>query len=198
MMLSDADKRTLLEFARESIEAGLNLRTLAPLPARSYPESLQQHRSAFVTLHLDQALRGCCGSIEPSYPLFEEVWRSAAAAAFGDPRFPALRASEWPHTHVHVSVLERLQPMPSSSEEELLNWLQPGVDGVVLQWGHARATFLPSVWEQLPDKRSFLQHLKAKAGWPVDFWSPEIQAWRYGTESFEEVHSRTATLTSSH
>ena len=197
MMLGDADKGTLLGLARESIEAGLDLRTLAPLPPRSYPASLQEHRSAFVTLHLDQALRGCCGSIEPHYPLFEEVWRSAAAAAFGDPRFPALRASEWPHTHVHVSVLERLQPMPSSSEEEVLNWLQPGADGVVLQLGFARATFLPSVWEQLPDKRSFLQHLKAKAGWPVDFWSPEIQAWRYGTESFEDVHARTSPLTSS-
>jgi AMMECR1 domain-containing protein len=78
--------------------------------------------------------------------------------------------------------------MPSSSEQEVLHWLQPSVDGVVLQLGYARATFLPSVWEQLPDKRSFLQHLKAKAGWPVDFWSPEIQAWRYGTESFEDVH----------
>ena len=197
MMLGDADKHALLGLARESIEAGLDLRRLAPLPARSYPASLHEHRSAFVTLHVDQALRGCCGSIEPQYPLFEEVWRSAAAAAFGDPRFPALRASEWPHTCVHVSVLERLQPMPSSSEEEVLNWLQPGVDGVVLQLGFARATFLPSVWEQLPDKRSFLQHLKAKAGWPVNFWSPEIQAWRYGTESFEDVHARTLPLTSS-
>ena len=198
MMLGDADKRTLLGLARESIEAGLDLGTLAPQPGRSYPASLQEHRSAFVTLHLGHALRGCCGSIEPQYPLFEEVWRSAAAAAFGDPRFPALRASEWPRTHVHISVLERLQPMPSSSEEDVLNWLQPDIDGMVLQLGFARATFLPSVWEQLPDKRSFLQHLKAKAGWPIDFWSPEIQAWRYGTESFEEVHSGTSPHSTSH
>jgi hypothetical protein len=190
MMLTDSDKEILLEFARESIEAGLQLRTLAPLPERSYPETLAEYRSAFVTLQLGQALRGCCGSIEPQYPLFEEVWRSAAAAAFGDPRFPALAASEWPQTDVHVSVLEPLQPMPSTSEEEVLSWLQPNVDGVVLQLGYARATFLPSVWEQLPDKRSFLQHLKAKAGWPRDFWSPDIQAWRYGTESFQGARFR--------
>lgn len=189
MMLTASDKDILMEIARESIEAGLNLRRLAPLPRRSYPAALEEHRSAFVTLQLGQALRGCCGSLEPQYPLFEEVWRSAAAAAFGDPRFPTLGASEWSQTHLHVSVLEPLQPMPSSSEEEVLSWLQPHVDGVVLQLGYARATFLPSVWEQLPDKRSFLQHLKAKAGWPGDFWSPDIQAWRYGTESFAAARS---------
>lgn len=188
-MLTEAEKQFLLELVRESIEAGLPLQALAALPRRSWPHSLEAHRSAFVTLHVDDALRGCCGSIEPRFPLFEEVWRSAAAAAFGDPRFPPLRASEWPQTHVHVSVLEPLQRMPASSEEEVLSWLRRGVDGVVLELGPARATFLPSVWEQLPDERSFLQHLKLKAGWTADFWSPGIQAWRYGAESFGDTHS---------
>lgn len=185
-MLSETDKRTLLALARESIEAGLAERARAQVPQREMPPALQAQHAAFVTLHTKGALRGCIGSIEPQYPLFAEVWRNAAAAAFSDPRFPALRPAEWPDTTIEISVLEPLQPMPAASEQALLDRLQPGIDGLVLQLGEARATFLPSVWEQLPTPTLFLNTLKAKAGWPAAFWSERMQAWRYGTESFGE------------
>jgi AmmeMemoRadiSam system protein A len=184
--LSEPDKQSLLALARESIEAGLERRALAPAPQREVAPTLRAHRAAFVTLYVKGTLRGCVGSIEPCYPLFVEVWRNAAAAAFSDPRFPPLTRAEWPEAALHISVLEPLQPIPASSEQALLERLHPGHDGLVLQLDTARATFLPSVWEQLPAPQDFLTQLKAKAGWPAAFWSPRMQAWRYGTESFGE------------
>lgn len=184
--LSEQDRRWLLKFARESIEAGLRARSQAPLPERDVSPALQEERAAFVTLHVRGALHGCIGSIEPRYPLFVEVWRNAASAAFADPRFPALTEAEWPDTTAHISVLERPQPLRAETEHALVEQLRPGVDGLVLELNGARATFLPSVWEQLPSPQEFLAHLKAKAGWPETFWSQHMKAWRYGTESFGE------------
>jgi uncharacterized protein len=184
--LSQQDKRSLIALARESIEAGLPARAGVPVPQRDFAPTLHVQRSAFVTLHVAGALQGCIGSIEPRNPLFVEVWRNAAAAAFSDPGFPALTSAQWPDTRVHLSVLEPLQAIPAAHEQTLLDGLRPGIDGLVLQLDEARATFLPSVWEQLPTPHDFLAHLKAKAGWPATFWSPRMQAWRYGTESFGE------------
>lgn len=184
--LSEQDKRSLLALARESIEVGLPSRAGTPLPQRDFAPTLHVLRSAFVTLHVNGALRGCVGSIEPRYPVFAEVWRNAAAAAFSDPRFPALTSVEWPDTTLHLSVLEPLQAVPAANEQTLLDGLRPGIDGLVLQLDEARATFLPSVWEQLPSPQDFLAHLKAKAGWPATFWSSRMQAWRYGADSFGE------------
>lgn len=180
MTLTELDELELLALARDSIAAGLEHRTRAPLPQGPFSPALSEHHSVFVTLRIDEELRGCCGSIEPSRPLFEEVWCSAAAAAFGDPRFPPLSGVEWPRTHLHLSILEPLQPLSAASEQQLLDQLRPRIDGLVLELGSARVTFLPSVWEQLPDKIAFLRHLKAKAGWHPDFWSPQMKAWRYG------------------
>lgn len=185
-MLSEADQRSLIALARESIEAGLTIRACSPVPRRDVAAALQVQRAAFVTLYVSGALRGCIGSIEAHYPLFVEVWRNAAAAAFSDPRFPVLSPAEWPDASIHISVLEPLQPLPAASEQALLDRLQPGIDGLVLQLDETRATFLPSVWEQLPTRQDFLDQLKAKAGWPATFWSERMQAWRYGTESFGE------------
>ena len=184
--ITEQDRQWLLSFARESIEAGLFTRSHAPLPQRDVSSALQEERAAFVTLHVGGALHGCIGSLEPRYPLFVEVWRNAASAAFSDPRFPALTKAEWPDATLHISVLERPQPLRADSEQALLHQLRPGVDGLVLELNGARVTFLPSVWEQLPSPEQFLAHLKAKAGWPATFWSSQMQAWRYGTESFGE------------
>lgn len=186
MTLDHADRRALIALARESIDTALSLRALTPYPAREVSPALHEHRSAFVTLRIGEDLRGCCGSIEPSRPLFQEVWRSAWASAFADPRFAPLTEQEWPSTHIHLSVLERPQPIDAATELRVLEQLRPGVDGLILQLGANRATFLPAVWEQLPTPREFLRHLKAKAGWHPDFWSPQIKAERYAAESFGE------------
>jgi AmmeMemoRadiSam system protein A len=180
------ERRALIALARESIDAGLALRALGLFPQRSFSPALNEPRSAFVTLRIGGDLRGCCGSVAPSQALHQEVWRSAWASAFSDPRFAPLSRAEWPRTHVHLSILERAQLLDASSEQVLLQQLRPGIDGLTLELGAARATFLPAVWDQLPNPHEFLRHLKAKAGWSEDFWSPQIHAERYRAESFGE------------
>jgi AmmeMemoRadiSam system protein A len=124
-----------------------------------------------------------------------DVWRNAVAAAFGDPRFAALSQDQWPRAQVHISALSVPEPLQIENEAALLAALRPNVDGLVLELRHAahsssnyvppgRATFLPAVWEQLPDPQSFVQQLKSKAGWPSDFWSSDIQVSRYVAEEF--------------
>jgi uncharacterized protein len=185
MTIAHYDRSSLLAVARQSIEAGLATGRLAPMPAVGSP-SLSVPRATFVTLHARENLRGCCGSIEPRLPLAEDVWRNAWASAFADPRFPSLIPAEYPQLNIHISVLSPLQRIQVADEDELLSMLRPSEDGLLLQHGAARATFLPAVWDSLPDPRVFLSQLKLKAGWREEFWSPEIEVWRYTTESFGE------------
>lgn len=185
MTIDAADRSELLRLARTSIERGLAEGHRAPAPTAS-SATLAERRATFITLRTGVDLRGCCGSIEPRFPLAEDVWRNAWASAFADPRFPTLSAAEYPRLDIHISVLTPLERMTMSSESELLATLRPGTDGLMLQFGAARATFLPAVWETLPDPQEFVRQLKLKAGWRQDFWSADIEAWRYATESFGE------------
>lgn len=185
MTIAPADRSELVRLARASIEAGLGTGKLAPPPEALSP-ALSARRATFVTLRVRDDLRGCCGSIEPRFALAEDVWRNAWASAFRDPRFPPLEHSEYGQLRLHVSVLTPLERIEAANESDLLASLRPGVDGLVLTLGPARATFLPAVWRTLPDPAEFLRHLKVKAGWSPTFWSPQIQAWRYETESFGE------------
>jgi uncharacterized protein len=186
MAIDATDRRELLALARRSIELGLEQGRLAPVPS-AYSPTLSQHRATFVTLHEHDDLRGCCGSIEPRFPLAEDAWRNAWASAFADPRFPPLTRDEYPALELHISVLTPLERVPVASEQELLTALRPDHDGLMLARGAARATFLPSVWESLEDPVQFVRQLKLKAGWRPDFWSPDIEVWRYETESFGET-----------
>jgi AmmeMemoRadiSam system protein A len=167
----------------------------APPAASALPQDLRQARASFVTLTIEGALRGCCGTLDPSRPLALDVWCNAQATAFNDPRFPPLTVQEWVLADLEVSVLSLREPMTVSSETDLLRQLVPGRDGLVLAWRGARATFLPKVWDQLGDPREFVQHLKLKAGWSAHFWSDEIEVWRYGSEVLSQEHP--ATLTAS-
>lgn len=185
MTIAPTDRSELLRLARGSIEAGLSTGRLAPAAAIASP-ALGARRSTFVTLRVRDDLRGCCGSIEPRFALAEDVWRNAWASAFADPRFPALVHEEYAGIHLHISVLTPLERMTVVNEIDLLASLRPGIDGLVLELGAARATFLPAVWKSLPDPVDFVRRLKAKAGWPPTFWSSQIQAWRYQAESFGE------------
>lgn len=155
-----------------------------PYAGEPFHPELNQLGASFVTLRNDGNLRGCCGTIDATRPLCRDVWDNAWAAAFADPRFPPLMAEEWPQTGVQISLLSEPQRCDVASEMELLDTLRPGVDGLILQFGSRRTTFLPAVWEQLPDPEHFVRHLKMKAGWPLDFWPAGMEVWSYTTLSF--------------
>jgi uncharacterized protein len=182
--LEPAQRAELHDVARASIELALRQGHLVPYSGAPHDPELDRPSASFVTLRVGEELRGCCGTIEPSRRLVEDVWNNAWASAFADPRFPPLTRQEWPETNLQISVLSEPERLDVRSEAELLEALRPGRDGLILQFGAHRSTFLPAVWEQLPEPARFVQHLKQKAGWPEDFWPPDMEAWRYTTESF--------------
>lgn len=181
----EEERRTLLEIAFASIGHGLS--TYRPLSVASgdFAAALQDARAAFVTLHIEERLRGCIGSLEPRRPLVVDVAENAFAAAFRDPRFPALSAPELTALECHISVLGTPITMTFDSESDLIAQLRAGIDGLVLEEvGGYRGTFLPSVWEQLPAPRDFFSQLKRKAGLPEDYWSETLRVLRYETTGF--------------
>ncbi len=180
--LSDAEQSRLLDIARSSLKSGLSAGRPAEVDLETLPPRLREPRATFVTLEKNHDLRGCIGSLQPSRPLAADVAHNAFAAAFRDPRFPPLREDELPALEIHISILSPLEPLEFKSEEDLLRQMRPQVDGVLLADGFYQGTFLPSVWESLPDPHSFLRHLKLKAGLPADYWSDTIRAWRYTVE----------------
>ncbi len=177
--------RILLTMARSAISERLGMSLDGYMPVNA--PWLNEKGACFVTLKINGSLRGCIGSIEACRPLIEDIHANAVAAAFQDPRFPPLTLEEFERLRIEVSVLTPLEPMAFSSEEDAANQLRPGVDGVVLQYRHHRGTFLPQVWEQLPDPRMFLAHLKLKAGLAADFWHPDVLLYRYRVEKFSEA-----------
>ena len=156
--------------------------------ARVRPHAaLDRPGATFVTLKQDGELRGCIGSLEAHRLLAIDVRRNALAAAFSDPRFPPLAAQELEVTTVEVSLLSPASRVEVADEEDLLARLEPGVDGIVLELGRRRATFLPQVWETLPDPRDFIGALKRKAGMPADFWSAEMRVSRYTVSKWQQA-----------
>lgn len=177
----------MLELARQAVVCGVGH---APPPSTlangSIPPLLMEPRATFVTLEKNNQLRGCMGSLEAYRPLIEDLTNNAIAAALEDPRFPPLCAEEIPELLISISILSPPEPLAVKSEEDLLEVLQPGVDGLILEEGHRRATFLPSVWKELPRARDFVRHLKRKGGWPEGYWSPRMTAKRYGSVYLSE------------
>lgn len=147
--------------------------------------------ASFVTLTSGRApggaLRGCIGSLEARRPLREDVEANAVAAALHDPRFAPLSARELDDTVVEVSVVSAPAALPVADEAELLARLRPGVDGVVLSACGRRATFLPQVWEQLPDPADFLARLRRKAGLPADYWGRDVVVETYTVTAWQEA-----------
>jgi len=181
--LDNSEKNILLQVARESIIFGLTHHKPMPVNVHDYSFNLQQQRATFVTLNLQQHLRGCIGTLEAHQPLIKDVAEHAFAAAFQDTRFTPVVSSEIPQLDIHISILTPPTPIQFASEDDLLRQLKPGIDGLILQSGHHRGTFLPSVWEQLPEPKEFLRHLKMKAGISGDYWSDEVKVSRYTTTS---------------
>ncbi len=176
-----AERDLLMEVARGSIRSGLDIGRPLSVDQASCPVSLRAQRATFVTLLRHGDLRGCIGTLEARRPLIVDVSENAFAAAFRDPRFPPLAAAEFIGLDIHLSILSSPSPLGFVSEDDLVGKLQPGVDGLILSWHGHRGTFLPSVWESLPDPRNFLEHLKVKAGLPAGFWSEDLRVDRYTT-----------------
>ncbi len=185
MSLTEENRQRLLQLARESIEHGLQ--TGRPLPVRlqDYPPELTEPRATFVTLEKNHQLRGCIGMLEAIQPLVQDIAENAFSAAFRDPRFPPLEAGELSDLSIHLSILSPAEELTFASQEDLLAQLRPGIDGLILQEGHRRGTFLPTVWDSLPTSDQFLRHLKQKAGLPPDYWSDTLKVFRYTTELIE-------------
>jgi len=182
---SVTEKHILLRVARDAILHGLERGCELVVEVRAHPPALQAPRATFVTLELNNTLRGCVGTLEATRALIEDVAHNAYAAAFLDARFTALTAAEFDHLALHISVLSAPELMAVASEADLLRQLRAGIDGLILEDGRQRATFLPSVWESLPEPREFLHHLKRKAGLPENYWSATLTVRRYTAESIE-------------
>ena len=172
----------LLPIARAAIARELGQQTTAAEDA----EWLREPGATFVTLKQREQLRGCIGSLQARRPLLEDVKSNAVAAALRDPRFPALRAEELDATRIEVSLLSKQQPIAFQDEAHALAQLRPGVDGIVFEYGYHHSTFLPQVWEDLPDAAEFMAHLKHKAGLPPDFWEPGVKLARYTVSKWTE------------
>jgi len=180
--LDEHDKALLKTLARESIQQGLSGKKLS-IDVTCYSLALQAQGACFVTLQHHGQLRGCIGTLEPYQFLVEDVVEHAFAAAFRDPRFPPLTTEEFSVLEISISVLSRPEPISFSDESDLIQQLQSGIDGLILTDQGQRGTFLPSVWEAIPDPGSFLKQLKLKAGLPMDHWSDTLSVSRYTTET---------------
>lgn len=183
----DREQEQLLRgVARQAIEHGLGHGRELAVDVQDYPPLLRERRATFVTLKVRDELRGCIGSLEAYRPLVLDVAANARAAAFSDPRFDPLGREQLASLQISISILSPAEALHFNDEADLLAQLRPGIDGVVLSEGSQRGTFLPSVWESLPDRRDFLQQLKLKTGLPVDYWSDRIHAYRYTTHVIGE------------
>lgn len=187
MALSSEERQMLLKLARETITRAVHRQEIPPVNLNAVPEALQRDGACFVTLTKGGELRGCIGSLEARRPLVLDVRENALAAAFHDPRFPPVRPEELDELHIEISVLSTPQPLTYDGPADLLAKLRPGIDGVVIERGWHRATFLPQVWEKLPDPQMFMEHLCVKAGLAPDTYrKPGLDVYTYQVEMFEE------------
>jgi len=176
----------LLTQARKAIADALGV----PAPAAADHPDLDQRGATFVTLTLDGELRGCIGSLNAHRPLGADVRDNAVSAALRDPRFPPLSAEEFAQVRVEVSLLTEPEFMEFRDEADALAQLVPGRDGVIFFNGCQKATFLPQVWEQLPERRQFIAALKQKARLPANFWGPNVMIARYQVQKWHEGASK--------
>ena len=184
--LDQRERAQLLEIARRSIDEGLAKGRALAVDLQLLTEKLNTSAAVFITLTRGGELRGCVGSLQAVDPLAQAVANSAFNAAFGDRRFPSLRADELDAIRIEISVLSEMEPIEAESRQALLDALQPGVDGLLLEDRGYRSTFLPKVWDSLASPAEFLEHLCLKAGLGARYWSDTIRFHRYRTLSFAE------------
>jgi uncharacterized protein len=186
-LLSPQERSILLQLARQAIEEAVQGKPFSPLDLLSLPEMLRQPGASFVTLTMHGELRGCIGALEAYQPLAEDVREHAAGAALQDYRFLPVNEAELKDIEIEISRLTPPQPLKYKTPQELLERLRPGVDGVILRDGLQRSTFLPQVWDKLPDPADFLSHLCAKMGSSPNTWRYRpLQVYTYQVEEFHE------------
>ncbi len=181
----------LLKVARKSIADSLSLPTpdADTLSKELSDDIFTTRRGTFVTLKINDQLRGCIGNLTADKSLLEGVRDNAINAAFHDPRFPPLSKNEFEKVDIEISLLTEPRKLEFKNSGDLLEKLRPDVDGVIIRKGPYSSTFLPQVWEQLPDKKSFLSHLCQKAGLSPDEWQrPGLEVMVYQVQYFEEGH----------
>ena len=185
--LTSEERAILLKLARQAMESAVRGTNLEPLDLQSLPERLRQHGATFVTLTREGELRGCIGALEPQTALAEDVREHAIAAAQQDFRFPPVQFTELPKINIEISRLTVAQDLDYESSQDLLNRIRPQVDGVIISDGWHRATFLPQVWDKLPDPETFLSHLCLKMGASPDLWRrKKLRVQVYQVEEFHE------------
>ena len=186
--LTDGEKQTLLRLAREAMEYAVRGKKLPPLDDGFLTPRLRENGASFVTLTINGNLRGCIGTLEAYQPLAEDVREHAIAAALEDPRFRPVGESELSRVSLEVSRLTAPHPLEYSSSEDLLAKLRPHIDGVILKDDYRRATFLPQVWEKIPDPEDFLDNLCSKMGAKHNLWrNTKLQVYVYQVEEFHEM-----------
>ncbi|MBW1914858.1 MAG: AmmeMemoRadiSam system protein A [Deltaproteobacteria bacterium] len=185
--LSDQEGIFLLSLARNTIEKELFHTTDTDLDNSHVSPKMNEKRGTFVTLTTNKNLRGCIGNIIPHEPLIKGIRHNAINAAFHDPRFRPLSKNEWENVKIEVSILTEPKELSYSDVDDLLEKLRPEIDGVIIKKGLRQSTFLPQVWEQLPDKKEFLTHLCLKAGLDKDAWkSVDLNVSIYQVQAFDE------------
>lgn len=186
--LTKEEGEYLISVARKTIESRLFNREI-PLEKGLANEKYLEKRGTFVTLTINNDLRGCIGHIVPQETLLEGIRVNAINAAFKDPRFAPLSKGEWDRVKVEISILTEPAPLKYNGAEDLLNKLKPGIDGLIIEKGYQSATFLPQVWDQLPEKEEFLGHLCMKAGLNTNEWKKgTLTVYTYQVQAFEEEH----------
>ncbi len=185
--LTEEQGEKLLKEARKTISARLSGSKETGGEPSDFPAIFNEKRGTFVTLTTHGSLRGCIGHIIPQESLIDGIRENAVNAAFRDPRFRPLTEDEWKDVHIEISILTEPERLSYSDADDLLNKLRPHVDGVIIKKGFHQATFLPQVWEQLPDKKAFLTHLCLKAGLDGSAWEKgDLDVSTYQVQAFEE------------
>ncbi len=185
--LTAEEKQTLLQLAREALQQGVAQKPLPALSPQTLTPALKAEGASFVTLTIDGDLRGCIGALEPYQSLAADVREHAVAAALEDPRFPPVSRDELDRIRIEISRLTLPKRLEYTDADELLSKLQPNVDGVIVRDGFRRATFLPQVWEKIPDKVDFMENLCYKMGEEPDVWRHKhLEVLTYQVEEFQE------------
>lgn len=185
--LTDADKQILLLLARQALENGVRGKSLPTVNEKLLSPLLRAHGASFVTLTKNAQLRGCIGALQPFQPLYEDVREHTITAALEDYRFPPVHHSELAWIKIEISRLTIPQTLIYKNTDDLVARLRPGIDGVILRDSSRRATFLPQVWAQIPEKEKFLSHLCVKMGADPQYWQQKhIDVQIYQVEDFHE------------
>jgi uncharacterized protein len=184
MQLTKEDKDILKKVAHDAVMHTVFHSKELPVSLFEFPATLQSHQNTFVTLKYNNKVIGCMGSLEANQPLINDVVHHAFSASYYDPRFPDPKTINPEKIEIHISLLSPLEAIKFGSEQELLSVIRPGKDGLLMCEGQQSGTFLPVVWDSIPDPESFLRELKRKAGLRGDYWSDTIKVFRYTTDSW--------------